>query len=73
MNCKTSLFSVLAFVVASSGCSALAGEVSPQATTAVTSSPPAVADTGPSPYQLKLQYAGEAWDNAGGYHNGTVY
>ena len=32
------------------------------------------ADAGPSPYQLKLQYTGEAWDNAeGGLHTGTAY
>jgi porin len=36
---------------------------------AQTAAPPAI-----SPYQLKLQYTGEAWDNAaGGLHTGTVY
>ena len=31
-------------------------------------------DAGPSPYQLKLQYTGEAWDNAaGGVQTGTIY
>src|SRR5882672_6225840 len=31
-------------------------------------------DAGPSPYQLKLQYTGEAWDNAvGGVKQGGVY
>jgi porin len=32
------------------------------------------ADAGPSPYQLRLQYTGEAWDNvSGGIHTGTAY
>ncbi|MDR3448394.1 MAG: carbohydrate porin [Alphaproteobacteria bacterium] len=32
------------------------------------------ADTSaPSPYTLKLQYTGEAWDNMGGLHTGTAY
>lgn len=31
-------------------------------------------DAGPSPYVLRLQYTGEAWDNAsGGIHDGTTY
>jgi porin len=40
---------------------------------AATAADMALADE-PSPYQLKLQYTGEAWDNAtGGLHTGTVY
>ncbi len=36
--------------------------------------PPAEAAAAPSPYTLKLQYTGEAWDNAvGGLHTGTPY
>jgi porin len=31
------------------------------------------ADSGPSPFQLRLQYTGEAWSNSGGLQNGNTY
>jgi porin len=31
------------------------------------------ADSGPSPFQLRLQYTGEAWQNSGGLQNGNDY
>jgi len=31
------------------------------------------ADNGPSPFQLRLQYTGEAWSNSGGLQNGNTY
>jgi porin len=30
-------------------------------------------DAGPSPFQLRLQYTGEAWSNSGGIQNGNTY
>jgi porin len=75
---KHSLLAACIIVASGSiGCRALADDVSPLGATAsgpLLRSQTEAANYGPSPITLRLQYTGEAADNAiGGLHNGATY